>query len=75
MISKRKVDSTPIYTKGHEFLLGVVYTTCKNSFELFYGLVKNNPNSLVELNKLETALKNIRFQLEIREQEQSVQKK
>lgn len=75
MLAELNVESTPINTKGYESLLGVVDTTCKDSFELFYGLFKYNPNARVELNKLETALKNIRLQLESTEQEQSVQKK
>ena len=32
-----KLEQTPINTKGFESMLGLVETTCSDSFELFYG--------------------------------------
>lgn len=75
MLAELEVQSTPINTKGFESLLGVVDTTCKDSFDLFYGLFKYNPNARAELNKLESALKNIREKLESAEEEESRHKK
>lgn len=60
--------STPINTRGYESLLGVVDTTCKDSFDLFYGLYKYNPNSRTQLDKLEAALRSIRAKLQQAEQ-------
>ncbi len=64
MLAELKVSSTPINTKGFESLLGVVNTTCNDSFELFYGLYKYNANARSELDNLERALKQIRIKLE-----------
>lgn len=75
MLAELNVDSTPINTKGYESLLGVVDTTCKDSFELYYGLFKYNPNAKIQLDKLEAALRNIRVQLETTERQRSVEKK
>lgn len=75
MLGELDVRNTPINTKGYESLLGVVDTTSKDSFDLFYGLFKYNPNARLELDKLESALKNIRRQLEDAEQEEANSKK
>lgn len=67
MLQELDVKSTPINTKGYESLLGVVETTSKDSFDLFYGLYKYNPNARNQLDKLESALQNIRAKLEAAE--------
>lgn len=67
MLNELEVVSTPINTKGYESLLGVVDTTTKDSDDLFYGLYKYNPNARAELDKLESALRNIRTRLETAE--------
>lgn len=64
MLAELNVTSTPINTKGFESLLGVVNTTCNDSFELFYGLYKYNANARTELDNMERALKQIRIKLE-----------
>lgn len=64
MLAELQVKSTPINTKGFESLLGVVNTTCNDSFELFYGLYKYNSNARAELDNMEAALKKIRVKLE-----------
>lgn len=75
MLAQLNVQSTPINTKGYESLLGVVDTTCKDSFDLFYGLFKYNPNARQELNKLENALKDIRNMLELTERNEAQTRK
>lgn len=75
MLAQLNVCSTPINTRGYEDLLGVVDTTCKDSFDLFYGLFKYNPNARHELEKMEFALKSIREQLEAAEREEAENKK
>eukprot|EP00186_Timspurckia_oligopyrenoides_P005257 CAMPEP_0182449684 /NCGR_PEP_ID=MMETSP1172-20130603/36057_1 /TAXON_ID=708627 /ORGANISM="Timspurckia oligopyrenoides, Strain CCMP3278" /LENGTH=256 /DNA_ID=CAMNT_0024647035 /DNA_START=265 /DNA_END=1032 /DNA_ORIENTATION=+ len=64
MLEQLEVRSTPINTKGFESLLDVVDTTTKDSFDLYYGLYKYNPNAEKELEKMEAALKSIRKKLE-----------
>lgn len=71
ILAQLNVKSTPINTKGFESLLGVVDTTCKDSFDLFYGLYKYNPKARVELDNLESALKQIRQKLEAAEAEEA----
>lgn len=74
MLSNLGVESTPINTTGFESLLGVVDTTNKDSFDLFYGLYKYNPNARAELDRMEQALQNIRYQLDKAEQEENAQR-
>lgn len=69
------VESTPINTRGYESLLGVVDTTRKDSFDLFYGLYRYNPNAKIELEKLEIALRNLRTRLQQAEDEEAESKK
>lgn len=64
MLAELELESTPINTRGYESLLGVVDNTTKDSFDLFYGLYKYNPNARSELAKLEKALQFIRQRLE-----------
>lgn len=75
MLAELNVGDTPINTRGYESLLGVVNTTCKDSFDLFYGLYKYNPNARTELDNLEEALRNIRFKLEEAERSELETKK
>jgi arogenate dehydrogenase (NADP+), plant len=67
MLAELNVKSTPINTRGFESLLGVVDNTTKDSFDLFYGLYKYNPNARSELDKLEEALRTLRRKLELAE--------
>ncbi|CDF35183.1 unnamed protein product [Chondrus crispus] len=67
MLSELNVVSTPINTRGFESLLSVVDTTTKDSDDLFYGLYKYNPQARAQLDKLESALRNIRTRLEAAE--------
>jgi arogenate dehydrogenase (NADP+), plant len=45
-------------------LLGVVDNTTKDSFDLFYGLYRYNPNSREQLDKLQAALSTLRGKLD-----------
>ncbi|KAA8495995.1 Arogenate dehydrogenase 2, chloroplastic [Porphyridium purpureum] len=69
-LANLELKSTPINTRGYMSLLGVVETTCNDSFDLFYGLYKYNPNSVAQLDRLEKSLKQVRAQLEAYEQAQ-----
>lgn len=73
MLAELQVKSTPINTKGFESLLGVVNTTCNDSYDLFYGLYKYNANARQELDNLERALHNIRLKLEQSERQEEAQ--
>lgn len=74
MLNELSVASTPINTAGYESLLGVVDTTTKDSFDLYYGLFKYNPKAHKELDKLEEALNNIRAQLKQAEDSEKADK-
>jgi prephenate dehydrogenase len=64
MLAELKITSTPINTRGFESLLAVVETTVRDSFDLYYGLYRFNPNAKEELNKMLRALETVRSQLE-----------
>eukprot|EP00628_Pelagophyceae_sp_CCMP2097_P013951 CAMPEP_0206805940 /NCGR_PEP_ID=MMETSP0975-20121206/4476_1 /ASSEMBLY_ACC=CAM_ASM_000399 /TAXON_ID=483370 /ORGANISM="non described non described, Strain CCMP2097" /LENGTH=335 /DNA_ID=CAMNT_0054347997 /DNA_START=16 /DNA_END=1023 /DNA_ORIENTATION=+ len=54
---------TPIDTKGFESVLKIVETTCDDSFDLFYGLYRYNPNSKSTLLCLRKALADLELRL------------
>lgn len=64
MLAELDVKSTPINTRGYESLLGVVDNTTKDSFDLYYGLYRYNPNARAVLDKLETGLASLRAKLD-----------
>lgn len=64
MLAELDVQSTPINTKGYESLLGVVDNTTKDSFDLYYGLYRYNPNARAVLDKLESGLAALRAKLD-----------
>jgi arogenate dehydrogenase (NADP+), plant len=64
MLAELNVTNTPINTRGFESLLGVVDNTTKDSFDLFYGLYRYNPNSREQLDKLQAALYTLREKLD-----------
>ena len=39
------LESTPINTKGYETLLDLVENTCRDSFDLYYGLFLYNKSA------------------------------
>ncbi|XP_012573499.1 arogenate dehydrogenase 1, chloroplastic-like [Cicer arietinum] len=57
------LESTPINTKGYESLLNLVQNTCRDSFDLYYGLFMFNKNSLEMLERLDLAFEDLRKQL------------
>eukprot|EP00189_Rhodosorus_marinus_P004006 CAMPEP_0113953722 /NCGR_PEP_ID=MMETSP0011_2-20120614/2_1 /TAXON_ID=101924 /ORGANISM="Rhodosorus marinus" /LENGTH=265 /DNA_ID=CAMNT_0000962465 /DNA_START=265 /DNA_END=1062 /DNA_ORIENTATION=- /assembly_acc=CAM_ASM_000156 len=64
MLAGLNLTSTPIDTKGYESLLGVIDTTIKDSFDLYYGLYRYNYNSKSEIQRLEDSLRDLRMKLE-----------
>lgn len=69
------VHETLIDTAGFNSLLGIMDSSTKDSFDLFYGLYKYNPIARSELNKLELSLRHIRQQLEGAEEKENGQQK
>jgi prephenate dehydrogenase len=65
LLATQRLQTTPIDTKGFESLLGVVDTTCKDSFDLFYGLYRHNPASTDQLRSLERGLTEVKRLLEL----------
>ena len=63
VLSELNIKSTPINTR-YENLLGLVDCTNNDSFELFEGLYKNNPESFDVLKKFKSGLTNIIDKLE-----------
>jgi aspartate/methionine/tyrosine aminotransferase/prephenate dehydrogenase len=60
ILSRLGPSSTPINTKGFEVLLQLVENTCKDSWELFYGIFKHNPRSLEQLGAFEEAFLDVK---------------
>eukprot|EP00590_Aulacoseira_subarctica_P007614 CAMPEP_0172416966 /NCGR_PEP_ID=MMETSP1064-20121228/3480_1 /TAXON_ID=202472 /ORGANISM="Aulacoseira subarctica , Strain CCAP 1002/5" /LENGTH=335 /DNA_ID=CAMNT_0013154985 /DNA_START=153 /DNA_END=1160 /DNA_ORIENTATION=+ len=56
ILGKQGLSPTPIDTKGFENVLKLVQTTTADSFDLFYGLYKYNPNSMDTVNNLRSAM-------------------
>jgi aspartate/methionine/tyrosine aminotransferase/prephenate dehydrogenase len=69
VLGKLGIRPTPIDTTGFKSLLGVVDTTEKDSFDLFYGLFKHNRHSIEQLNCFQVAFEEIRRLLFAKEQE------
>ncbi|GKV10203.1 hypothetical protein SLEP1_g21603 [Rubroshorea leprosula] len=57
------LESTPINTKGYEALLDLVENTCRDSFDLYYGLFLYNTSALEMLEKLDSAFDALRKEL------------
>ena len=58
---------TPIDTKGFQTVLNLVDNTCKDSFDLFFGLYFYNPHSQVLLKDMRDALARVERQLAAKE--------
>jgi prephenate dehydrogenase len=58
---------TPIDTKGFETVLNLVENTCKDSFDLFFGLYFYNSYASDQLKKIREALANVERQLAAKE--------
>jgi prephenate dehydrogenase len=59
ILGKQGLSPTPIDTKGFESVLKLVQTTTADSFDLFYGLYKYNPNSMNTVNNLKAAMDDV----------------
>ncbi|KAG3004367.1 hypothetical protein PC121_g18828 [Phytophthora cactorum] len=56
ILSVQGVKNTPIDTRGFKNLVRLVEDTCKDSFDLFQGLYKFNPNSEQQIQKFRESL-------------------
>eukprot|EP00741_Cyanophora_paradoxa_P000652 tig00000430_g628.t1 len=64
MLEVLNPPATQISTRGYEQLRGLMENTCRDSFDLYYGLYKFNPNATAELERMEAALRSVRKRLE-----------
>lgn len=71
ILGKQGLSPTPIDTKGFESVLKLVQTTTADSFDLFYGLYKYNPNSMDTVNNLKTAMDDVVLNLKKVEEAES----
>lgn len=53
---------TPIDTKGFQTVLNLVENTCKDSFDLFFGLYYYNSHASSQLQKIREALAQVRVE-------------
>ncbi|CAI5737141.1 unnamed protein product [Hyaloperonospora brassicae] len=63
ILSVQGVRNTPIDTRGFKNLVRLVDDTCKDSFDLFQGLYKFNPNSELQIQKFHESLDAVTKQL------------
>ncbi|RLN48875.1 hypothetical protein BBJ29_009135 [Phytophthora kernoviae] len=63
ILSVQGVQNTPIDTRGFKNLVRLVEDTCKDSFDLFQGLYKFNPNSEQQIQKFHESLDEVTHQL------------
>ncbi|GMF58627.1 unnamed protein product [Phytophthora fragariaefolia] len=63
ILSVQGVKNTPIDTRGFKNLVRLVEDTCKDSFDLFQGLYKFNPNSETQIQKFRESLHEVTQQL------------
>ncbi|OWZ17120.1 Aspartate aminotransferase, partial [Phytophthora megakarya] len=59
ILSVQGVKNTPIDTRGFKNLVRLVDDTCKDSFDLFQGLYKFNPNSEQQIQKFRVSLNEV----------------
>lgn len=71
ILGKQGLSPTPIDTKGFESVLKLVQTTTADSFDLFYGLYKYNPNSMDTVNNLKIAMDDVVLNLKKVEEAES----
>ncbi|KAK1612061.1 hypothetical protein QYE76_035734 [Lolium multiflorum] len=63
MLALLGLEPTPIDTMGYQALLRLVQNTCSDSFDLYNGLFMYNQNSTELLNRLESAMDEIKRRL------------
>ncbi|KAL5065203.1 hypothetical protein RYX36_026940, partial [Vicia faba] len=57
------LEYSPINMEGYESLLNLVENTCRDSYDLYYGLFTFNKNSQDVLERLDLAFKDLRKEL------------
>mmetsp|Transcript_18204 Transcript_18204/g.23985 ORF Transcript_18204/g.23985 Transcript_18204/m.23985 type:complete len:701 (+) Transcript_18204:119-2221(+) len=67
VLGEQNLMHTPIDTKAYGDLLHLVERTCSDSFDLFYGLFKYNPQSGEQLRRLREAFAHVERQLAAKE--------
>jgi prephenate dehydrogenase len=63
IMEQQNLAPTPIDTKGFQSLLNLVENTCKDSFELFFGLYYFNSYASSQLQNIREALAKVEHQL------------
>eukprot|EP00591_Stephanopyxis_turris_P009223 CAMPEP_0195509892 /NCGR_PEP_ID=MMETSP0794_2-20130614/2693_1 /TAXON_ID=515487 /ORGANISM="Stephanopyxis turris, Strain CCMP 815" /LENGTH=468 /DNA_ID=CAMNT_0040637211 /DNA_START=136 /DNA_END=1542 /DNA_ORIENTATION=+ len=69
VLGAQGLQATPIDTKGFQNVLKLVATTTADSFDLFYGLYKYNPNAVETIMNLRSALDDVVTDLERMEEQ------
>jgi hypothetical protein len=64
---QQNLSPTPIDTKGFQTVLTLVENTCKDSFDLFFGLYYYNSFAMNQLQKIRDALAKVERQLAAKE--------
>jgi prephenate dehydrogenase len=64
---QQNLAPTPIDTKGFQTVLQLVENTCKDSFDLFFGLYFYNSYASAQLQKIREALASVERQLAAKE--------
>ena len=64
---EQNLKPTPIDTKGFQTVLNLVENTCKDSFDLFFGLYYYNKYAANQLQKIKEALIQVERQLAAKE--------
>lgn len=67
ILGQQGLRSTPIDTRGFQSVLKLVDNTCRDSFDLFYGLFKYNKHSSDQIQRLREAFANVERQLAAKE--------
>lgn len=66
MLDRLTLSATPIDTTGFKSLLNLIESTCKDSFDLFFGLYKYNKNSQAQIDNLRESLDQVVRHLELK---------
>lgn len=67
VLGQQNLQPTPIDTKGFQTVLSLVENTCKDSFDLFFGLYYYNSYAASQLQRIREALSKVERQLAAKE--------
>jgi arogenate dehydrogenase (NADP+), plant len=67
ILGQQNLSPTPIDTKGFQTVLNLVENTCKDSFDLFFGLYFYNTHASSQLQNIREALSRVERQLAAKE--------